>query len=186
MLSAPGRRVLLAVHGHEPAGWWLAASHALAGWPDPTVLVLAVFDVPDPPRTSPGSAARAAWAAARNRWRQLEEAGAEATVDALQRSLPSPVEVARLVARRSDPGRTVADVAAEWGADVVVVGPHRPGALARLLLGAVHERVVRHAPCAVLVTPPARGVRGRRLGRPRPGARVSLIRRLSLLATEGA
>jgi nucleotide-binding universal stress UspA family protein len=188
-LSAPvpgaGRRVLLAVHGHEPADWWLHASRALAGWSDPSVLVLAVVDVPAPTRTSPGSAARRACAAARGRWRQLGEARVEATVETLLRALPAPVEVTRLVARRSDPGRTVAEVAAEWGADVVVVGPHRPGGLARLLLGAVHERVVRYAPCSVLVTPPAGD--GRRLrGTPRSGARVSLVPQPSVPATEGA
>lgn len=38
-----------------------------------------------------------------------------------------------------------------FGADLVVVGSHGRTGLARLVLGSVAEKVVRHAPCAVLV-----------------------------------
>ncbi len=38
-----------------------------------------------------------------------------------------------------------------FGADLVVVGSHGRTGLSRMLLGSVAEKVVRHAPCAVLV-----------------------------------
>jgi nucleotide-binding universal stress UspA family protein len=45
-------------------------------------------------------------------------------------------------------------MAADVGADVIVVGSHGRGAIERLLLGSVSEQVVRHAPCPVLVVRP--------------------------------
>ena len=47
-------------------------------------------------------------------------------------------------------GRTVADYAAETGADLIVVGSHKPG-LRDFFLGSTASRIVRHAPCAVHV-----------------------------------
>jgi nucleotide-binding universal stress UspA family protein len=44
----------------------------------------------------------------------------------------------------------IAGEAGRWGADLVVVGRSEPG---RQLLGSVAERIVRHAPCSVLVVP---------------------------------
>jgi universal stress protein A len=40
-----------------------------------------------------------------------------------------------------------------WRADLLVVGTHRRGGLARLILGGVAEGVLRQAPCPALVVP---------------------------------
>ena len=45
----------------------------------------------------------------------------------------------------------IVEVANEVGAELVVVGTHGRTGLAHVLLGSVAERVVRHAPCPVLV-----------------------------------
>lgn len=54
-----------------------------------------------------------------------------------------------------EPRHVIASTAADWGADLVVVGARGLGAFKRLLLGSVSTAVVHHAPCPVLV------VRGR-------------------------
>lgn len=41
-----------------------------------------------------------------------------------------------------------------WGADMIVIGSHGRRGVSRILLGSVAERVVRHAPCPVLVVHP--------------------------------
>lgn len=48
-------------------------------------------------------------------------------------------------------GETVAEDAAAWGADLVVVGSHGRRGLRRLLLGSGAEQIVRLAPTPVLV-----------------------------------
>jgi len=53
----------------------------------------------------------------------------------------------------ADPGRAIVERATVWGADLIVVGVDNADWLERRLLGAVHERVVDQAGCAVLVMP---------------------------------
>jgi nucleotide-binding universal stress UspA family protein len=59
--------------------------------------------------------------------------------------------------REGKPGPEVCASAREWGADMIVIGTHGRGGLARLLLGSTAEAVVRHAPCPVLVIPASPG-----------------------------
>jgi nucleotide-binding universal stress UspA family protein len=45
--------------------------------------------------------------------------------------------------------------AAEWGADLIILGPTRRGEFATRLRGSVTLQVLQHAPCPVLVASPA-------------------------------
>ena len=56
--------------------------------------------------------------------------------------------------RASDPTTAIVQLASDLEADVVVVGTHGRGWLARFLLGSVAEAVVRRAPCPVLIVRP--------------------------------
>ena len=49
----------------------------------------------------------------------------------------------------ADPKSKIIDVAAEWDADLIVLGSHGRSGLSRFLMGSVSETVVRHAPCSV-------------------------------------
>jgi universal stress protein A len=62
---------------------------------------------------------------------------------------PSRIEV-------GDPRDLIDRVAAEIGADLIVIGTHGRRGIRRLLLGSVAESVVRTAPCPVLTIRPRR------------------------------
>lgn len=53
------------------------------------------------------------------------------------------------------PASLIVDAARSSAADLIVVGSHARGALKAALLGSVSSDVVRHAPCPVVVVPPA-------------------------------
>ena len=53
--------------------------------------------------------------------------------------------------RRGAPASEILNVAREWGADMIVMGTHGQGGVARLLVGSVAEAVLRRASCPVLV-----------------------------------
>lgn len=62
-----------------------------------------------------------------------------------------------------DPAAEIARYAADAGVDVIVIGTHGRTGVDRLVMGSVAERVMREAPCSVLVvklpkgtTPPPR------------------------------
>jgi nucleotide-binding universal stress UspA family protein len=52
---------------------------------------------------------------------------------------------------QGDPKVVVIDTAAEWNADLIILGSHGGKGLKRFLMGSVSEAVVRHAPCSVEV-----------------------------------
>lgn len=56
--------------------------------------------------------------------------------------------------RFGDPGRTICDVAREWGADAIVVGRRGRNMAVEFLLGSVSNYVLHHAPCSVFVVNP--------------------------------
>lgn len=49
------------------------------------------------------------------------------------------------------PDRVLIETAAEWKADLIVIGSHGRGFWGRMLLGSITDSVVHHAPCSVLV-----------------------------------
>jgi nucleotide-binding universal stress UspA family protein len=57
------------------------------------------------------------------------------------------------------PANEIVRYAEEHGVDAIVLGSHGHGLVRRLMLGSVAYKVVREAPCAVLVVPP-RTLRG--------------------------
>ncbi|HEX6128284.1 MAG TPA: universal stress protein [Candidatus Limnocylindria bacterium] len=61
--------------------------------------------------------------------------------------------------RAGDPAEVLIDVAGHEAADILVVGPRGRSRVADLLLGSVARKVVRHAPCSVLVVRDPAGIR---------------------------
>lgn len=77
----------------------------------------------------------------------------EAT-ERLERLIPEEDRVTtriQFATRAGDPVRQIIGYAAERGVDLVVLGTHGRGPVAHMLMGSVAERVVRSAPCPVLI-----------------------------------
>lgn len=65
--------------------------------------------------------------------------------------------------RFGDTAPAIIHEARAWSADLLVLGTHGRRGAARFLLGSVAETVLGHAPCSVLVVPPARRERAGRV-----------------------
>lgn len=70
-----------------------------------------------------------------------------ANIGARSESLPPPLSFVAV----GKPGTEIVKAAADWPADVIVLGSHGRGGVGRLLIGSVAEAVMRHAPCPVLI-----------------------------------
>jgi nucleotide-binding universal stress UspA family protein len=63
----------------------------------------------------------------------------------------APVEKRIIEGDAAEAGRAICAHAAESGFDLIVVGSHGRGLIARAFLGSVSSYIVSHAPCPVLV-----------------------------------
>jgi nucleotide-binding universal stress UspA family protein len=83
----------------------------------------------------------------------LEAAGPEVgqIVAGLKRSAELPPNTMKFI-RVGHAHDVIERVAADWSADLIVIGSHGRSGLGRVLLGSVAEAVVRHAACPVLIT----------------------------------
>jgi len=85
---------------------------------------------------------------------QLEpESYRQRLLDDLRQAVPPPAGVAvEYLVAGGDPAAEVAQVAAQRGSDLIVMGTHGRTGLGRLLMGSIAEKVVRLAPCPILIT----------------------------------
>jgi nucleotide-binding universal stress UspA family protein len=143
-------RVLLAVHGGEPDGWARETRRSIAMWATPSVRILAVPAVPCPPFTALIPPAARLYRAARAAWRDAEAQRVQRVIDEVAPALPGDAQVVWAPVSYGDRGRTIAEHARRWPADVLLMAvTPAPG----LWLRGVHDRVLRHAGCPVLLTP---------------------------------
>jgi nucleotide-binding universal stress UspA family protein len=76
----------------------------------------------------------------------------EREIQALLAGVEHAVEVDTVV-QSGSAARMIADQAATWDADLVVVGSHGKGIVDRMLLGSTTERLLNKLPCSILVIP---------------------------------
>jgi nucleotide-binding universal stress UspA family protein len=57
----------------------------------------------------------------------------------------------KMLVSEGDAAEEIIDTAADWGADLIVLGSHGKRGITRFLLGSVSATVALHAPCAVEV-----------------------------------
>jgi len=161
--AAPDRGpVVLAVSARPAAADTVACAFEEAQLRRTRLVALHVWG--DPENRAAMHAAESASIVAVGR-RQAEKRLADALADALAAYPEMPVE--QVVLRDLDVAYTVERAARRGQILVVGMGPH--GRLAELLYGSLGQSLTRHAPCPVLVVPPANQY-GHRAPRPSPSA----------------
>lgn len=70
---------------------------------------------------------------------------------AIAAGLDPEIQTPEIVTSGYHVGDTIAEVARDWKADLLVVGTHGRRGISRMLLGSVAERIVRMAPCPLLL-----------------------------------
>lgn len=146
-------RVLLATDGSPSS---LDATRAVAAysWPPGTeVRVLSVLELSVPLLETPyfDQGAMEAYRAAAMKRSQDAIAASEEVLGAAGLATSESLSVLL-----DSPKETILNEAADWGADMVVVGSHGHSALSAFLLGSVSEAVATHAACSVEVVRPKR------------------------------
>jgi nucleotide-binding universal stress UspA family protein len=135
-------RIILAIDGSAQSE---EAVRTIASrpWPDDTVVrIVTVLDSSIPPSMPElllggGSA-------------EVEETRRR-TADQLVRKVAESLTHVRteFVVREGDAAKGIIDEAAEWPADLIVIGSSGRGGLKRLVLGSVSQAVAAKAPCSV-------------------------------------
>ena len=80
----------------------------------------------------------------------LEEQGGE-LVSRLKEHLPVTGVQTEVVVRNGSPHSEIIELAREQDVDLIVMGNRGLTGIASVLLGSVGEKVVRHAPCSVMI-----------------------------------
>ena len=139
------KRILLGVDGspESRAAARTAADIARATGSQLTV-AYAVSSLPLP-AGAPELAARA------NEWAEKEKAAAQAIVKEIAAAVARPGLTIETVVADGAPAITLAELARTGDVDLVVVGHRGRGAIARVLLGSVADRLVQISPKPVLV-----------------------------------
>lgn len=115
----------------------------------PRVVLLHVAEVVE--RVADTGTPDASWMIEWNRYEEVEAAKVRKAAEAA--TAEHGIEVVPDF-RSGRPWRAIVNGARELGADLLVIGTHGRSGLERALMGSVAERVVRHAPCTVVVARP--------------------------------
>ena len=126
-----------------------AACEIAACQPETEVLLVSAYELPGPVAAEPFVSAPIYTQEIVDGLSAATEAVLESARRTVIRNCPGvPVNTREC---RGKPATAIVDEAAEWKADLIVVGSHGHGFWGRALLGSVSDEVIHHAPCSVMV-----------------------------------
>jgi nucleotide-binding universal stress UspA family protein len=144
----PPKKILVATDFSETAGSALAHAKVLAQTFAAELHIIHVLH--DPMTHAPAIAS----VEGLPQLREQSERDARDTLDKLLSESERQSSKAHLVVKWGTAYLEIADYAAKEKIDLIVMGTHGRGALPRLLLGSVAQKVLHQAPCPVFVVPP--------------------------------
>ena len=144
------KRILCPIDFSESSHHALAHAAALARWYEAQLTVLHVSEVFMVPAVLPGNPAPVIGPYIS---RDAIVSGLEEFTSPLKESgVPFELDI-----EEGTVAHTIVDAAARRKADLLVMGTHGRGGVEHVVLGSVTEKVLRKAPCPLLVVPPATG-----------------------------
>jgi nucleotide-binding universal stress UspA family protein len=143
-------RIMACTDFSEPGDRAIEAAFSLAPDGDATVVLVHVVDALHIPNPMYAHYYRS------DEWSPEVQANAQSEArQALERLVPKKAtggeRQVEMVVGHGRPIDEIVRIAEEHAADLIVVGTQGHSAIAHLLLGSVAERIVRHAPCSVLL-----------------------------------
>lgn len=140
------QRIMVAVDGSDTAGRGLQEAINLARDQKARLAIVHVIDlvVVYGAGQFPGSYIDATREFGRN---TIEQARKTAQAAGIEPEMQSP----EIITTGYHVADTIAQLATDWKADLLVVGTHGRRGVSRLLIGSVAERIVRVAPCPLLL-----------------------------------
>jgi nucleotide-binding universal stress UspA family protein len=151
-------RIVLGVDGSEGARWAGEMLVALPFPPPVEVTILSAVDVPEPAFTSLTPMARRAYGQAMATMRREAEEVALKAIEAAAEVLDGRVASLATRLKQGSPATALIEMAEGLRANLIAVGSRGLGPVKEFLLGSVSHKVVRCAPCSVLI---ARGPVGK-------------------------
>jgi nucleotide-binding universal stress UspA family protein len=139
--AAPFRHILVAIDGSEHSSWAAEAAGRMARELGAKLTLLHVAGVP---MILAGEIGYVQYPPTADTRQDGEEMLRRAAA-----KVPAGVQVEQLI-HEGDAKRKIVAAAKDVGADLIMMGRHAKGPLARMMLGSVAEYVVRHAHCPVL------------------------------------
>ena len=127
------------------------AAQLLPNQSDTQVKLISVYEKLGPMVTEPFGVSIEHYREAENAERKLAEEAVISSSDKLRASFPDMKFTIETEVVRGRSSRIIVETAAEWQADMIVVGSHGYGFWERNLLGSVSDAVVHQAHCTVLV-----------------------------------
>lgn len=139
-------KILIAVDGSVPSR---AAARAVAArpWPRDSEFRLITVVQPPPWMPEPFMVSAEVHAEMQREHERRSRAVLEEVAAELQTACPGTPVTTCL--EMGSPKEVLVEQAAQWGADLVVVGTHGQSPLSRFVLGSVAHAVALHAPCSV-------------------------------------
>jgi nucleotide-binding universal stress UspA family protein len=143
------RRLLVAVDDSDQAGYAVAVADQIAADLRSNVLLLNVFEFTYLPNVDAQnvSAVEIALIAPEVRAACMEMS--RSLLEKHKKKLPHAPHVETLT-RQGDAATQILDVADAYGVDLIIMGTHARGALARAILGSTAQAVTRRAACPVV------------------------------------
>jgi nucleotide-binding universal stress UspA family protein len=142
------KRILVPLDGSAAAETALPASIALAGKLGSELILLHVLESPTP--TFPGKHPEKLIAWLEDARRMAREQAERYLASLRATALEGDVAARAMVRASETPAEEILSVAAEQGADLIVMCARGQGAMTRCTLGGIADKVLRHGDCPVL------------------------------------